>query len=401
MLGRRGSLRGLHQLDSGGEERRGSISSATGAPTFPGRRGSISSSSAAAAQAATCAAGGRRGSISSTADSAAGGRRGCVSSSNITGGGTKNAGGTLAMIALPIPAPRVRKVPILMEKDGREGQIKGQEQKEEILDAKDKSEGGTWKARTGLSPGKWATRSLRRSKEEAEVKVLPLQRRGSLRGSLRLGRRGEEEENKQMQKSDGKKKKEEGGGEVRQKVPEKERRPLLDLNKAEKKPLGERERKPQGDSKDRKPLTDLNQTGGRRASISAPHQQVGKIFYQVSTIYLVPIYIVSLLHISRSEKYNFLLVFLHSEPPHPLTTVALSRHSQFPPSVAGAHSPCGAQVWSRPTWSRPRLCSTSPSSSTSSYSSSSSCPSRSRSRSCSTSSSCSSSATRPPSTTRE
>ena len=112
------------------------------------------------------------------------------------------------MVALPIPAPRVRKVPILVEKDvniRRE-----QEPKEEILEPK---EGRTWKARTGLSPGKWATRSLRRSKEEAEAKVLPLQRRGSLRGSLRLGRRGEEEENKQMQK----KKKEEGVGEVRQK----------------------------------------------------------------------------------------------------------------------------------------------------------------------------------------
>ena len=179
------------------------------------------------------------------------------------------------MIALPIPAPRVRKVPILLEKDAdirREGQTKGQEQKEEILDPKEKTEGGTWKARTGLSPGKWATRSLRRSKEEAEVKVLPFQRRGSLRGSLRLGRSGEEEENKQVHKK--KKKEEEGGSEVRQKEAEKERRPLSDLNKAERKPLGERERKQQGDSKDRKPLTELNQTGGRRASISGPHQQV-------------------------------------------------------------------------------------------------------------------------------
>ena len=198
---------------------------------------------------------------------------GCSSSSRIAGGGgAKNAGGTLAMIALPVPAPRVRKVPIMLEKDvdiRREGQTKGQE---EILDPKEKTEGGTWKARTGLSPGKWATRSLRRSKEETEVKVLPLQRRGSLRGSLRLGRRGEEEENKQVKK---KKKEEEGGSEVRQKEAEKERRPLSDLNKAERKPLGERERKQEkGDSKDRKPLTELNQTGGRRSSISGPHQQV-------------------------------------------------------------------------------------------------------------------------------
>ena len=279
MLGGRGSFRG--PVHSGGEERRrGSVSSATAAPTFGGRRASISSSSAASAAAASYAAGSRRGSISSTADGS-NSRRGCVSSSNITGGsissritggGAKNAGGTLAMIALPIPAPRVRKVPILVEKDvdiRREGQTKVQE---EILDPKDKTEGGTWKARTGLSPGKWATRSLRRSKEETEVTVLPLQRRGSLRGSLRLGRRGEEEENKQVQKK--KKKEEEGGSEVRQKEAEKERRPLSDLNKAERKPLGERERKQQGDSKDRKPLTELNQTGGRRSSISGPHQQV-------------------------------------------------------------------------------------------------------------------------------
>ena len=115
------------------------------------------------------------------------------SSSRITGG-SKNGGGNLAMIALPIPAPRVRKVPILVEKEvniKREVQAKGPEQKEEIQEPKDKAEEGrTWKARTGLSPGKWATRSLRRSKEEPEVKVAPLQRRGSLRGSLRLRRRG-------------------------------------------------------------------------------------------------------------------------------------------------------------------------------------------------------------------
>ena len=213
------------------------------------------------------------------------------SSSRITGGG-KNGGGTLAMIALPIPAPRVRKVPILVEKEvniRREEQTKGQEQGKEIQEPKDKAEEGrTWKARTGLSPGKWATRSLRRSKEEPEVKVAPLQRRGSLRGSLRLSRRGEEEErrlpswkrgeeeeNKQVQKKDGKRKKEDDA-ELRQKGFEKERRPLSDLNKAEKekKLFGEKERK-QGDLKDnRKPLTDLNQTGGRRASISGPHQQV-------------------------------------------------------------------------------------------------------------------------------
>ena len=183
------------------------------------------------------------------------------------------------MIALPIPAPRVRKVPILVEKDANntrrgEGQRKDQEQKEEMVEPKDKVEGGTWKARTGLSPGKWATRSLRRSKEESEVKVVPLQRRGSLRGSLRLGRRREEEEeeNKQVQK----KKKEEDVEKVRQKGVEKERRPLSDLNKTEKekKVFGEKERKQLGDLKDRKPLTDLNQTGGRRASISGPHQQV-------------------------------------------------------------------------------------------------------------------------------
>lgn len=282
MLGGRGSFRGpVHRLESGGEERRrGSVSSATAAPTFGGRRASISSSSAASAAAASYAAGSRRGSISSTADGSNSRRVSCSnvngcsssSSSRIAGGGVKNAGGTLAMIALPIPAPRVRKVPILVEKDvdiRREGQTKVQE---EILDPKDKTEGGTWKARTGLSPGKWATRSLRRSKEETEVTVLPLQRRGSLRGSLRLGRRGEEEENKQVQKK--KKKEEEGGSEVRQKEAEKERRPLSDLNKAERKPLGERERKQQGDSKDRKPLTELNQTGGRRSSISGPHQQV-------------------------------------------------------------------------------------------------------------------------------
>ena len=300
MLGRRGSFRGFHQLDSSGGERRGSISSAAAA--FPARRGSISSSSAAA-QAAQAAAGGTRGSISSTADgsnSTAGGRRGSMSS-NVTGGssssritgGSKNGGGNLAMIALPIPAPRVRKVPILVEKEvniKREVQAKGPEQKEEIQEPKDKAEegGGTWKARTGLSPGKWATRSLRRSKEEPEVKVAPLQRRGSLRGSLRLSRRGEEEErslpswkrgeeeeNKQVQKKDGKRKKEEDA-EMKQKGVEKERRPLSDLNKAEKekKLFGEKERK-QGDLKDsRKPLTDLNQTGGRRASISGPHQQV-------------------------------------------------------------------------------------------------------------------------------
>ena len=122
---------------------------------------------------------------------------------------------------------------------------------------------------------------VRRSKEEAEEgKVPPLQRRNSLRGSLRLGRKEEdedgrssgwkrgkeEEENKQVQKNNGKKKQE--GGEVRQKGGEKDRRPLSDLNKAE------RERK-QGE---RKPLADLNQTGARRASISGPHQQVRKIF---------------------------------------------------------------------------------------------------------------------------
>ena len=70
----------------------------------------------------------------------------------------------------------------------------------------------------------------------------------------------------------GAEKEEEGVGE---KVRQKERKPLSDLNKAEKKPLVERERKQQGgDLKDRKPLADLNQTGGRRASISGPIQQV-------------------------------------------------------------------------------------------------------------------------------
>ena len=96
---------------------------------------------------------------------------------------------------------------------------------------------------------------------------------------MRLGRRGEEEDNKQVHKKK-KKEEEEGGSEVRQKEAEKERRPLSDLNKAERKPLGERERKQEkGDSKDRKPLTELNQTGGRRSSISGPHQQVRKIFF--------------------------------------------------------------------------------------------------------------------------
>ena len=150
-------------------------------------------------------------------------------------------------------------------------ETKGQKHKEEILD-QPKDKVGTWKARTGLSPGKWATRSLRRSKEE----MVPLQRRGSLRGSLRFGKRGDEEEENKL-KNEGKKRKEDEGGE---KVRQKERRPLSDLNKAEKKPFVERDRKQQcGDLKERRPLADLNQPGGRRASISGPLQQVQYFTY--------------------------------------------------------------------------------------------------------------------------
>ena len=111
-----------------------------------------------------------------------------------------------------------------------------------------------------------------------------------MRGSLRLGRRGEEEENEQK---DGGKKKPEGVG-----VKKKERRPLADLNKAEKErnPIAEKDRNAQsvekerrevtkkeekkGEKELRKPLADLLQSGGRRTSISGPHQQVSINFTQ-------------------------------------------------------------------------------------------------------------------------
>ena len=197
--------------------------------------------------------------------------------SNVKGGG-----GTLAMIALPIPAPRVRKVPIKLEREAPVAEVEDQAEGEEERESKEKEEvGGGWKFRTGLSPGKWSTRSLRRSKEEI---VAPLQRRNSLRGSLRIGRRGEEEENEQ--KDGGKKKPEEVG------VEKKERRPLADLNKAEKErnPIAEKDWNAQsmekerrevtkkeekkGEKELRKPLADLLQSGGRRPSISGPHHQV-------------------------------------------------------------------------------------------------------------------------------
>ena len=196
--------------------------------------------------------------------------------SNVKGGG-----GTLAMIALPIPAPRVRKVPIKLEREAPAAEVEDQGEGEDMGASKEKEEaGGGWKFRTGLSPGKWSTRSLRRSKEEM---VAPLQRRNSLRGSFRIGRRGEEEENEQK---DGGKKKPEGVG-----VKKKERRPLADLNKAEKErnPIAEKDRnapvekerrevtkkeEKKGEKELRKPLADLLQSGGRRTSISGPHQQV-------------------------------------------------------------------------------------------------------------------------------
>ena len=185
------------------------------------------------------------------------------------------------MIALPIPAPRVRKVPIKLEREAPAAEVEDQVEGENMGASKEKEEaGGGWKFRTGLSPGKWSTRSLRRSKEEMAA---PLQRRNSLRGSLRIGRRGEEEENEQK---DGGKKKPEGVG-----VKKKERRPLADLNKAEKErnPIAEKDRNApvekerrevtkkeggKGEKELRKPLADLLQSGGRRTSISGPHHQV-------------------------------------------------------------------------------------------------------------------------------
>ena len=281
MLGRRGSFRGSQPC----LERRGSTSSLAASDGFLGRRRGSISSSAGAPQPA---AGGRRGSLASSVANTGSscpveGKRGCASS-NITVGlsNVKGGGGTLAMIALPIPAPRVRKVPIKLEREAPAEEVEEQGEGEDMGASKEKEEaGGGWKFRTGLSPGKWSTRSLRRSKEEM---VAPLQRRNSLRGSFRIGRRGEEEENEQK---DGGKKKPEGVG-----VKKKERRPLADLNKAEKErnPIAEKDRNAQsvekerregtkkeekkGEKELRKPLAELLQSGGRRTSISGPHHQV-------------------------------------------------------------------------------------------------------------------------------
>ena len=125
--------------------------------------------------------------------------------------------------------------------------------------------------------------------------VAPLQRRNSLRGSFRIGRRGEEEENEQK---DGGKKKPEGGG-----VKKKERRPLADINKAEKErnPIAEKDRNAQsvekerrevtkkeekkGEKELRKPLADLLQCGGRGPSVSGPHQQVEHQLHTINKLF--------------------------------------------------------------------------------------------------------------------
>ena len=85
----------------------------------------------------------------------------------------------------------------------------------------------------------------------------------------------------------------------------KERRPLADLNKAEKErnPIAEKDRnaksvekerrdvtkkeEKKGEKELRKPLADLLQSGGRRTSISGPHQQVEHQLHTINKLLIL------------------------------------------------------------------------------------------------------------------